>query len=154
MSVTHFNTQDTKALTTGLDRDRMARVRWEQVADATGVRRAAIVTDLVRFDLRPEIRLNPAVAKRMGVAEVVQFIDPDLGPTVLTTEWQAVRANVASAIWAKRREERQLGGEYAVEKPLSDGYGGQMWVPERLPGEPDLVEVRLPGDTALVVASS
>lgn len=153
MSVTHFNTA---TLSSGASRDQLRALTWKELAAMRGIQRSAVLLDMERFDIRAEVRVSPDALRQFrpkGPREVRVDLDENLGgPLVLTEEWQPLRAPSAGLLAMRAGEDPNLGAEYCEMQKIPDGYGGFQFIAERRPGVADLIEFRLPGDTALALA--
>lgn len=139
-------------LTSGVTRERLAELTWEQVNKLDGLIRMAVIQDLDRNDIRPEVRLNPALARKFRGG--VERIRPQgLGDFhyELTTDWQPVRARFANALAAAMREDENLGARGMTAEAV-DEYGLIKAPPRAHRGTPGLIEIRMPAEAALVVA--
>lgn len=144
MVATHYDMGSEK-FSSGLTRDFLKTLTWKQIIDVKGIRLAMIAKDLERYDLRPEIRLNPEVFKKFRPKE--RGIDigmADVFDNPLTTEWRTVRPEVAIRLNHDMREDVNLGGPGMVPVVMDDGTGGKMVIPQATQGFPGLIEFRMP----------
>ncbi len=144
MVLQHFDMGSEK-FTSGLTRELLKTLRFEDWATLRGARRAMIAKDLERYDIRPQIRLNADVLKRfkpkatsidVGLSEVLD------GP--LTCEWVTVRPSVAVSLYHDMKEDANLGGPGMAMVMMDDGSGGKMSIPQSTSGYPGLIEFRMP----------
>lgn len=156
MPTTHFSTNDTQALLTGLTAPEMRALKWAAVTRARGIYRTMILTDLEYRDIRAEVRLNPDVAGKHGdryPTRLVVEIDENLGPLTLTTEWTGLKASLAAWLEFRAREDSALGGDYNEDVAVPDGLGNLIWNSYTRRGARDYLEFRLPGDTFVFATS-
>jgi hypothetical protein len=143
-----------QTLATGMTRERLLELSWEQVDKTDGLFRMALILDLDRNDIRPEVRLNAAVLKRFR-PQATSIRPQGLGDfhEELTPEWRPVRARFANALVAAMREDVNLGARGMTTEAL-DEYGNVKAPPRAHRGFPGLIEIRMPAEAALVVAKS
>lgn len=141
------------AFSSGLTRERLRGATWAAVMAERGARRAAIIADLVNYDIRPEVRLNPERLEAFlpGAKALPNPLGADYEP--LTTAWVAYRADRAAAIYFESLEDAGLGGPTVRMEIVDDGLGGKFWNPRATQGTPGVVEVRLPAEARPAVAS-
>ncbi len=153
-NVEHFTTQD-ETVTTGWTPERLAELTWDDVKDVSRLARTALIRDLDRYDIRPQVRLNPGALSRFKKG--AKSLMPEIGGGfryVLTDEWQSVKPAYAFLLHTLRAERPDLGAESMEDVLGDDGYGGKTVIQRRKPGVPDLFEFRMPADASLVLATA
>lgn len=144
MVLQHYDMGSEK-FTSGLTREFLKTLTFEQWATLRGSRRAMIAKDLEKFEIRAQIRLNPDILKRFrpkANSLDIGFHDFVDGP--LTTEWMSVRASIAASLWHDMHEDVNLGGPGMSMVQVDDGSGGKMTIPQATQGFPGLIEFRMP----------
>lgn len=140
-----------QSLSSGLTQAALEKLTWAEFNATDGILRMALVQDLERNDIRPEVRLDAEALQRLkpGATSIRPQGVGDFRYE-LTTEWKPVRARFANALVAAAREDANLGAR-RMEAEKVDRLGNVVAPPRSVRGEPNLIEYRLPGDTALVV---
>lgn len=132
------------SFTSGITRDVLRQATFDQITSFRGVRRAMILSDLERFDIRAYVRVNPEVLKRFKPKQTsldVGFQDYLDGP--LTSEWVAVKPSIAVRLWYDMREDVTLGAPSVAMTMMDDGNGGKMSIPQSTQGFPGLIEFKM-----------
>lgn len=137
-------TMGTPTFTSGLTREALRGVTFEQLVSFRGARRAMLVADMEKYDIRAYVRVNADVLKRFKPKQAsldVGRSDRLDGP--LTSEWTPVRPGLAVGLWHDTHEDVTLGAPNVAMTMMDDGNGGKMSVPQATQGFPGLIEFKM-----------
>ena len=141
-----------QTLASGLTAEQLERCTWAEIDATQGLFRMGVIQDLERNDIRPEVRLNPAILAKFRPKGPKAIIPQGVGDFryTLTEEWQSVRAKFANSLAARAREDVNLGARGMTTETL-DEYGNVKAPPRAHRGFPGLIEIRMPVEAALIV---
>lgn len=141
------------SLTTSLDKGTLAKLTWAEIDGTTGLLRMALIKDLERNDIRPEVAIDPAALERFRPGEV--FLPARVGDLdyTLTATWQPVLPRYANALAAARREDVNLGAP-GMTTEVTDEYGLIKAPPRAHQGFPGLIRFRMPCEAPKIATTT
>ncbi len=156
-----FSTQDSSKLATGMSAAQLKSFTFDDISSLRGIVRTRILSDLDRFFIPVQVRVNPEILKefnrsRKAKADAPVVFEMEDEKLEITAEWQPLRASRASLIHLRSFEDATLGAATMQMEKMDDGYGGKHFVPTPVPAFSGLLEFAMPTERAktLLVAST
>lgn len=149
---------DPNSLTTGLPREEVAKITWEQfIGDKVGGgKRAMIIADMLKYRLPAQVRLNDDRLGREDTAVTTFSATYGYDTFLLTDEWQDVPADFAYQLYTDAKEQTRYGAAtYGVEwQEVIDENGQSVRVKVAVPIEGvQMFDFRFKHEGGLVIAT-